>query len=88
MQELIYGSAQANKSTQAAFFKSHDSGFEMHFCTSELNIEQDNVQNWHCMQFDKDFIDTLKKYKRLPFASVTDGMNTINEFEKENKELK
>ena len=40
------------------------------------------------MQFDKDFIDILKKYKRLPFASITDGMNTINEFDSENKQLK
>ena len=40
------------------------------------------------MTFGKDFIDLLKTHKRLPFATIEDAMNTVNELEQEANKLK
>ena len=88
MQNLIEGSADNNKSQQAAFFIPFSDSFEMHFCTSHFDEFMNNVQNWYCMNFGKDFVDILQTHKRLPFPSIEESMATINELQQEIDKLK
>ena len=40
------------------------------------------------MTFGKDFIELLQTHKRLPFATIEDAMNTVNELEQEASKLR
>ena len=55
--------------------------FEMHCTTRKLNEVNDNECNWYCMTLKEDFIETIKRYGRLPFTSTTESLEAIKELE-------
>ena len=68
MEVLIQTQAKINRGQDGAFFSSDIDGFNMHFSTFS-NVAGERIENWHSMQFRTDFIETLKKYGRLPMSS-------------------
>ena len=87
---LIEGSATCSFGQQPAFFieREKEKMFEMHFTTVNLNTNNKYEQNWHVMYFREDFIKTLKEHKRMPFTSIRESLEKVNELEKQVNNLK
>ena len=60
----------------------------MDFCTKRKNDKGIDEFGWHRMQFRQDLIDHLKRYGRLPFESIHESMQHINDLEDELQKLK
>ena len=62
-------------------------GFRMHFasCESDGAVRR---ERWHRMAFKKDFVETLRVYGRLPFASIHDQLDRGRQLEAEARGLK
>ena len=70
MEVLLKQPGKYMKSQAAAFFDVEvNNGFNMHFASYESNGHV-RMETWHRMAFKKDFIDMLKVYGRLPFATI------------------
>ena len=70
---LIRDSAKNDGRWPATFFTNHGNGkIDMHFCTVRLNDENTFEHDWHCMEFNPDFVKVLKKCGRLPIDSMSE----------------
>ena len=70
MQVLIKASGRTLNQQQAAFFtRDDDSCFSMHFATRRLTEDNQRLNQWHCMSFKRDFVDSLARYQCLPISS-------------------
>ena len=80
---LINDSARNDGRWPATFFKSTGGDkLEMHFCTSFLNDENSYEHTWHCMEFNADFTQLLKKHYRLPIDSIDKQMEKLGELKR------
>ena len=66
MQTLINASGKNCQSQVGAFFIEDEYGFSMHFATQTVTDRNTRLENWHCMSFRQDFIETLRDHGRLP----------------------
>ena len=76
---LVCGSAQNDGRWPATFFVDHGTGcLDLNFCTSQLNDERYYEHSWHCMSFNTDFAELLRKYGGLPIDSVERQLATVS----------
>ena len=67
MEPLVNAPTSARLAQTAFFFDKEMGGaLTMHFTTTRGNEENQNLQYWHTMHFQQDFMDVLKVNGRLP----------------------
>ena len=88
MQVLVAAPSQNTRSQEAAFFLPEKYGFSMHFSTQEITDVGTRLENWHCMAFREDFINSLQEHGRLPLISYREQLKEISKLEEELRKMK
>ena len=59
----------------------------MHFATSVHNSNNEWEYMWHKIYFKPDFVENLRKYKRLPFATISESLEEVHQSNSARREL-
>ena len=81
-------SGQSLQGQESAFCIQEENGFSLHYATYQITVKGKRQENWSCIYFKTDFIETLSKYNRLPIANYKRQLSTIAERDEEIAKLK
>ena len=73
---------------RAIFFEKKAANYCMHFSTQKTTEDNRIQYDWHCVNLKKDFIDTLTKFGRLPYANPKEPLSIIKVEREKTEKLK
>ena len=84
MEVLVKAATSVLHAQTSVFFTTDqtDSVIYMHFATTNTTEENETQQCWYVMTFRPDFIDTLKKFGRLPIKHPNEALTLYTELQK------